>query len=246
LDIYIVQEVDHMRLYIIRHGDPDYENNTITKAGHLEAEALSRRLASQGLDRIYCSPMGRAIHTMNYTAKALNKGYEIQDWMREMHPELWLEDERWGTIAAFELPGEIFRCGASLPTHSTWQDVKNFKGTGIQQAVDKLRVNSDSFLYNLGYERVNGLYRCNKHNEEQIAVFCHAGFALTWLALLLEIPVTLMWSGFWLPPSSVTTVLFEKRSDEWAVPRCIGFGDISHLYEAGLPVSTMGIKANFF
>lgn len=28
-----------MRLYIIRHADPDYPNNTITPAGHLEAKA---------------------------------------------------------------------------------------------------------------------------------------------------------------------------------------------------------------
>ncbi len=29
-----------MRLYIIRHADPDYPNNTITPEGHLEAQAL--------------------------------------------------------------------------------------------------------------------------------------------------------------------------------------------------------------
>jgi probable phosphoglycerate mutase len=54
-----------------------------------------------------------------------------------------------------------------------------------------------------------------------------------------------MWSGFWLPPSSVTTVLFEERSAEWAVPRCIGLGDVSHLHMAGLGVQPSGIKANF-
>lgn len=30
-----------MRLYIIRHADPDYPNNTITPEGHLEAQALA-------------------------------------------------------------------------------------------------------------------------------------------------------------------------------------------------------------
>ncbi|MEC9258269.1 MAG: histidine phosphatase family protein, partial [Candidatus Poribacteria bacterium] len=28
-----------MRLYIIRHADPDYPNRTITEKGHLEAQA---------------------------------------------------------------------------------------------------------------------------------------------------------------------------------------------------------------
>jgi probable phosphoglycerate mutase len=43
----------------------------------------------------------------------------------------------------------------------------------------------------------------------------------------------------------VTTVLFEERSAERAAPRCIGLGDVSHLYAAGLPVRPRGIKGNF-
>jgi len=31
----------------------------------------------------------------------------------------------------------------------------------------------------------------------------------------------------------VTTFLMEERSTEWAVPRCLGFADVSHLYAAG-------------
>lgn len=34
-----------MRLYLIRHSDPEYPNNTITKFGHKKAEALAVRLA---------------------------------------------------------------------------------------------------------------------------------------------------------------------------------------------------------
>ena len=32
-----------MRLYIIRHADPDYPNRTITEKGHLEAQSLAKR-----------------------------------------------------------------------------------------------------------------------------------------------------------------------------------------------------------
>jgi probable phosphoglycerate mutase len=83
-----------------------------------------------------------------------------------------------------------------------------------------------------------------KPNRDRIAVFSHAGFALTWLSVLLEIPVTLVWSGFFLPPSSVTTILFEERSADWVVPRCTGLGDVSHLYAAGLAVGTVGLEGN--
>ena len=80
-------------------------------------------------------------------------------------------------------------------------------------------------------------------NSERIAVFCHGGFGLAWLAHLLEIPLALMWSGFWLPPSSVTTIFLEQRTETWAVPRCVGLGDVSHLYAAGLPIQPRGIHA---
>ena len=49
-----------MRLTIIRHADPDYDNDTITPAGHREAESLVPRLLAAGITHVYSSPMGRA------------------------------------------------------------------------------------------------------------------------------------------------------------------------------------------
>jgi probable phosphoglycerate mutase len=181
---------------------------------------------------------------MKYTAEALGMGYTIEDWLREMYPELWIKDTPWGEVPAFQIPGEAYRAGTELPSHSSWYNTSILKDKGVRESVELLRNNSDAFLGKLGYERKDGLYRCIRRNYEQVAIFCHAGLALTWLAILLEIPMTLMWSGFWLPPSSVTTILFEENSQEWAVPRCIGLGDISHLYEARLKESTIGLMAN--
>jgi probable phosphoglycerate mutase len=77
---------------------------------------------------------------------------------------------------------------------------------------DTLCRESDAFLARLGYGREDGRYHMLHPNRETIAVFCHLGFGLTWLSHLLELPFPLVWSGFWLPPSSVTTILFEERS----------------------------------
>ena len=46
-----------MRLLIIRHGDPDYAKDSLTEKGKLQAQALAKRLAVHGLDRIYASPI---------------------------------------------------------------------------------------------------------------------------------------------------------------------------------------------
>lgn len=233
-----------MRLYIIRHADPDYEKDTITADGHKEAEALARRFAAVGFDRIYCSPLGRAKATMKYTTDLLRADYNVENWTKELWPEMLLEGSPWGDIMAIDVPGENYRCEDGLPTHENWHQCTSLKKYTIREAFDAVRKNSDDFLERHGYVREGGRYRVIRPNEDRIAVFCHAGFGLTWLAHLLEIPVTLVWSGFWVPPSSVTTVLFEERTPGWAVPRCIGLGDVSHLYEAGLPVKTMGLKAN--
>lgn len=234
-----------MRLYMIRHADPDYENDTLTEDGHEEAKALARRLAALGLDRIYCSPMGRAIDTAKYTAELLQLDYNIEHWTKELWPEIALSATQWGDIMAHDVPGEIYRGEGEMPTHETWHRCSVLKDYKLREVYEELKENSDDFLRRLGYDREGGRYRCTRPSEEQIAVFCHGGFGLTWLAHLLEIPVTLVWSGFWLAPSSVSTILFDQRSPGWAVPRCIGLGDVSHLYEARLPVRPRGIIANF-
>ena len=233
-----------MRLYIIRHADPDYQNHTITKAGHLEAQALGRRLATQGVDRIYCSTMARAQHTMQYTADLLKLPHLVEDWMQEL-PTWRIDQEPWGQLMVWDLPGELIREHQPYPTHDTWNDIPQFADPKYREHFEMIQAKSDEFFELQGYKREGGRYRCIKPNRLKIAVFCHNGFALTWLAHLLEIPLALVWSGFWLPPSSVTTILFDERSEDWAVPRCLGLGDVSHLYEARLPVQPRGIKGNF-
>lgn len=235
-----------MRLYIIRHADPDYKNDTITPAGHLEAQALAERMRKLGLDKIYCSPLGRAKATAKYTADALRMDCEIEDWTRELEG-LWFENSPWGATTAWDIPGEVTRGRDIMPNHLNWMKEGEFLSTTKAAAVfEEVRKGSDGFFKRMGYERIGGRYRIIERNTFKVAVFCHNGFGLTWLAHLLEIPLTLMWSGFWLAPTSVTTILFDERSDEWAVPRCLHAGDISHLYHAGLQVSKSGIIKNFY
>lgn len=52
-----------------------------------EAQALEKRFAAQGLDRIYCSPLGRAIDTARHPSELLGIDYNIEHWTKE----LWLD-----------------------------------------------------------------------------------------------------------------------------------------------------------
>lgn len=235
-----------MLLHIIRHGDPDYQNDALTPAGRLEAAALAERFAREGLDRIYTSPQGRAFETMRATADRLGLAHTVLPWAREQYPELFLHDGDQKSRPLFQFPGEVFREAEPLPTHDNWLDMPVFdeKREEVRGAVDRIVAESDTLLASLGYVREGTRYRLQRSSCERVAVFCHAGLGLTWLAHLLAMPTPLFWAGFFLAPSSVTTILFEERSADWAVPRCIALGDTGHLQAAGLPRGTRGLEAN--
>lgn len=42
-----------MRIYFIRHGNPNYENDCLTDIGHLQAEACAERLKGEGIQKIF-------------------------------------------------------------------------------------------------------------------------------------------------------------------------------------------------
>jgi probable phosphoglycerate mutase len=233
-----------MRLYIIRHADPDYENNTITPTGHMEAQALAKRMAKTGLSRIYTSPLGRAQHTAQYTADATKIEPVILPWTAELSIDgiTGMDGARW---AAWNLEGQIIRGEQQMPHHANWHEPAELSHYDYRARYAQLKKDSDAFLDELGYSRRDGVYEVRENNEERIAIFCHAGFGISWMAHLLEMPLTLAWCGFFWAPSSVTTILMERRTPEIAVPRALCVGDTSHIYAEGLTESSRGTTANF-
>ena len=74
-----------MIFFYIRHGDPIYDPNSLTPLGERQAEALSKRLAVYGLDKIYASTSNRAILTAKPTCELLKKEMELLDFANEEH-----------------------------------------------------------------------------------------------------------------------------------------------------------------
>jgi len=240
-----------MRLYLIRHADPDYEHDTITPAGHLEAAALARRMKSVGLDRIFVSPLGRAQATAKYTAEALNMRSQTEEWTCEVagayyhgSPGSEVKEPR-QRVAIWDTPGELIRAKQPWPTERTWDAIDPESAAIVREKFNTIRRCSDTFLASLGYERQDGRFRAAAPNQQRVALFCHNGTISFLLAQLLEIPLPMVWSGLWHAPTAVTTILFEQRSKQWAVPRALAIGDTSHLYAEGLEIRPRGILANY-
>ena len=72
-----------MKLLIIRHGDPDYEHDSLTEKGWREAEYLAEMLSKQDITSFYCSPYGRARDTASLTLKKMGREAETLPWMAE-------------------------------------------------------------------------------------------------------------------------------------------------------------------
>ena len=62
-----------MLFFLIRHGDPIYNPDSLTPLGHRQAEAIAKRLAVYGVDRVYASTSERARLTSVPTCELLKK-----------------------------------------------------------------------------------------------------------------------------------------------------------------------------
>ena len=54
-----------MLIYFVRHGHPDYENDSLTEIGTLQAEAAAKRLANSGIQEVYSSPGAEPIKQLS-------------------------------------------------------------------------------------------------------------------------------------------------------------------------------------
>lgn len=229
-----------MRISFIRHAEPYYPTDSLTEAGHLEAQALAQRLAGTNISEVYCSPRGRARLTASYTAEALGLPVSVEAWANELDG-MYSEEHR---RQIWDIDGIVMRGPAVTADLNDWLGTPPFDHPRLAGHLERVRAGSDEFLARQGFIRDGAVYRFEQENRKHIAFFAHLGFGLAWLAHLLGIPLPLMWAGFYMHPSSVTTILLDERSPGMAVPRILGFGDISHLHKAGLAPSNAGIIAN--
>ena len=90
-----------MKLLIIRHGDPDYKGDTLTKQGEKEARCLAAKLVKMKIDKVYVSPLGRARKTAQYYLDAAGRSVDgVCDWLHEfkgrcVRPDLEREHICW-------------------------------------------------------------------------------------------------------------------------------------------------------
>ena len=229
-----------MLLYIIRHGEPIYDPDTLTPLGKKQAEALAKRFAVHGFDRIFTSPNGRARETAAPTCKALGITPEIEPWTSE--------DLVWNSLSNFDGSGwsyladpRIMKSDELVSYDTKWHKNAIFsKAKAPKETYEHIIRESDAFTEKLGYVREGRVYRIERANTDRVAVFCHQGFGVTWLSHLLGIPPCLFWSSFDMTHTGVTILHFENNDTGYTAPKCLVLSDTSHIYESGLPMRYVG------
>lgn len=227
-----------MRILIIRHGDPDYENDTLTQKGVREAELLAKKLAAEKIDYIYCSPLGRARKTCEIATEGKNMKAEILPWLQEFFYPITLPTGEkhipWDFLPALreEYP--------QLQDKDGWLNVPFINKTSVPEKYSEVKNGLDLLMKKHGYAREGAHYRAERANRDTVALFCHFGIEAVMLSHLLGISPDSLLHGFIALPTSITTVCTEERREGIAVMRCCGLGDTGHLYAGGEEPSFSG------
>lgn len=220
-----------MRILIIRHGDPDYDNDCLTEKGKREAKLLSKKLQGEQIDFLYTSPLGRAKETCMTYARAVNKETTVveKDWLREFSYPTTFPSGRQSDIPWDMLPEE-WANDETFYSCKGWFNHPCYQGSGLEEKYLGVVRNFDELIAKHGYVRDGNTYRVEKRNRNTIALFCHFGLESVLLSRLCNISPVVLWHNFVALPTSVTTLYTEERRDGKAIFRCAGFGDVGHLY----------------
>jgi probable phosphoglycerate mutase len=233
------KENEQMKIIFVRHGDPDYANDYLTEKGFKEAELLADRLEKLEVRDFYCSTLGRARATAKVTLDRIGREATIYDWLREF-PGIVYDEETKKARLPWDLMPSYWTLRPRLYHKEEWLTDPLMASGDVEQVYRNIQVNFDLLLSNYGYLRDGNLYRCEKGNTDTIVIFCHLGLEFAILSHLLGIATPLLWQGFFVAPTSVTTVVSEERMKGEVYFRCQALGDTSHLYIGNEPISYSG------
>lgn len=176
-----------MRILIIRHGDPDYERDSLTEKGWREVELLAERLEKTEINDFYVSPLGRARDTAQPTLKRHKKSALICDWLQEFPPQIQRPDKGGEKTITWDWLPQDWTADARYFQAEEWYKTEIMQAGNVEAAYRHVTEGLDRVLAEHGYVREGKLYRAEKSNRETIAFFCHFGLECVLLSHLMNV-----------------------------------------------------------
>ncbi|MFR6496883.1 MAG: histidine phosphatase family protein [Ruminococcus sp.] len=211
-----------MKLLFIRHGDPDYEKDSLTEKGWHEAELLGQRMANTPVTAFYVSPLGRAKDTASKTLQKVGRdATELRGCrISRTHSDFHTGEPR---IAWDQLQTDRRRStrqdtlAETLPTQGHVIDEAKRVWNGLDDPTQH------------GYEQENN-FTVQFSQTKRRWRFSATCVTCVMLSHLLGISPMILWHGFCAAPTSVTSLITEERREGVALFRMNAFGDTAHLY----------------
>ena len=221
-----------MKLLIIRHAEPYYPIDSLTTHGRLEAQALAEMVSKWDITNFYVSPLGRAKLTCQYTLDKMDRQAETMEWLREFSPVI--KKPHPGVPVTWDWRPSAWADHDDFYTAEHWADHPIMQAGNVKEEYDWVCREFDKLLAKHGYVREGRHYKAVRPNHDTIALYCHFGVECVLLSHLMNCSPMILWHGFCAAPSSVTKIYTEEREEGIASFRAARFGDVSHLYAAGL------------
>lgn len=230
-----------MKILICRHGDPDYENDSLTARGWKEAEALAERLIKEKIDYFYVSPQGRAQDTASKTLEKFQKEAITKDWLREFHVEIIRPDRDFVQGYCWDWMPADWANRPNCYLADKWFEEPELKAGNAKAEFDRVTTAFDELLEQHGYKHdgFGNLFTPIKPNHDTLCFFCHFGVESVLLSHLIGVSPMVFWHGFCAAPTSVTTAYTEEPKEGHVSFRIAEFGSTEHLYAKNIKPSFM-------
>ena len=237
-----------MLFFYVRHGEPIYDPDSLTPLGERQAEAIGKRLAVYGMDKVYTSTSVRAMQTAKPLCDMLRIVPERLDFAHEDHA--WRDfsaiNDAGRRTWAFNIPRFIdaFTSPEVRALGDGWYDYEGFGENTFKAGIERVYDASDAFFASLGYvhERYTGRYKIANATNERVAMFAHGGFGIAFLSAMLDIPYPTIATHMDMTHSGLTVIDFREKAG-YALPTILTYSNDGHLYKEGLPTGYNSGKA---
>lgn len=229
-----------MRIILIRHGDPDNPNNTLTPQGFKEVEALGNYLKDFKYDKAYVSPLARARITSEAVLSRHNDKAEMKEWLQEFIYPLDVPYQKQKQSVPWDLMPSFYLKEKDLYDPEKYLDHPVLQTGNVKEHYNHVCHEFDKLLEEYGYVRHDNYYDAITPNKKTIILFCHFGVMTVIMSHLMNIPYIALADTMICLPTGITTFITEEREQGRAIFRCNGFGDISHLNIASVSPSFHG------
>jgi broad specificity phosphatase PhoE len=253
-----------MKLFIIRHGDPNYAIDSLTERGWLEADLLRDRLVNriytadyrdpdktkihETITKVYLSPLGRAQDTAKHFLYTTGIKAETKEWLKEFPYPAFEPLKKYGigdkdaNSCPWDLDLRLFTMfSQQLSDNEHWFEHEIYTTTGAGEYALMVFREFDKLLSENGLDRRGYEFRVNDNYDENanIAIFCHMGLGSLLLAHIAHIAPPLYWQMIRVMPTSVSTVVYSKTRHEIEgkpayQSKIFMIGDTTHLEDIGL------------